>query len=94
MSEALGVNNANAVVALSPHDELVAKVDSTIERAQRALLTQQHPEGYWQAPLEAHAEMNAEYCKRHYSVCPSNAQRRRLKNSASALTSGAVLVRA
>jgi len=61
MSEALGVNYADGVVALSPHDELVAKVDFTIERARRALLAQQHLEGYWQAALEAHAEMNAEY---------------------------------
>src|SRR5260370_15805517 len=61
MSQARGANNADAVVALSPHDELVAKVDFTIDRARRALLAQQHPEGYWQAALEAHAEMNAEY---------------------------------
>jgi squalene-hopene/tetraprenyl-beta-curcumene cyclase len=54
-------NTADAVVALSRHDELVARVDSTIERARRALLALQHPEGYWQAALEAHAEMNAEY---------------------------------
>ena len=60
MSQALGVNDADVVVAPSRH-ELVAKVDFTIERAQRALLAQQHPEGYWQAALEAHAEMNAEY---------------------------------
>jgi hypothetical protein len=51
MSEALEVNNADAVAAFSPHDELVAKVDFTIERARRALLAQQHPEGYWQAAL-------------------------------------------
>ena len=55
------MNNTDIVVALPRHDELVARVDSTIERAQRALLAQQHPEGYWQAALEAHAEMNAEY---------------------------------
>jgi squalene-hopene/tetraprenyl-beta-curcumene cyclase len=61
MSQALRVNSADAAVALSRRDELVAKVDFTIERAQRALLAQQHPEGYWQAALEAHAEMNAEY---------------------------------
>jgi squalene-hopene/tetraprenyl-beta-curcumene cyclase len=55
------VNNVDAVVALSRHDELVARVDLTIDRAQRALLAQQHPEGYWQGALEAHAEMNGEY---------------------------------
>src|SRR5262249_53562113 len=42
-------------------DEFAARVDIAIDRAQRALLAQQHPEGYWQAALEANAEMNAEY---------------------------------
>jgi squalene-hopene/tetraprenyl-beta-curcumene cyclase len=45
----------------SPRDEFSAKVDYTIAEAQRALLQQQHPEGYWLAALEANAEMNAEY---------------------------------
>jgi hypothetical protein len=62
MSQAIGSNNADAVVALSPRDEPVAKkLDFTIDRAQRALLAQQHPEGYWQGALEVNAEMNAEY---------------------------------
>jgi squalene-hopene/tetraprenyl-beta-curcumene cyclase len=47
--------------AAAPRDEFAAKVDHTIGEAQRALLQQQHPEGYWQAALEANAEMNAEY---------------------------------
>ena len=42
-------------------DEFAAKVDFAIDRAQRALLAQQHREGYWQQALEANAEMNAEY---------------------------------
>ncbi|HXD91345.1 MAG TPA: squalene--hopene cyclase [Candidatus Binataceae bacterium] len=42
-------------------DEFSAKVDFTIGRAQQSLIRQQHPEGYWQAALEANAEMNAEY---------------------------------
>jgi hypothetical protein len=58
MGQALGVNDADAVVPLSRHDELAAKVRFMIDRAQRALLAQQHPEGYWQAALEANAEMN------------------------------------
>ena len=33
MSEVRGVNNADVVVAFSPLDELVAKIDYTIERA-------------------------------------------------------------
>jgi squalene-hopene/tetraprenyl-beta-curcumene cyclase len=47
--------------APAPRDEFAAKLDHTIGEAQRALLQQQHPEGYWQAALEANAEMNAEY---------------------------------
>src|SRR3984893_38597 len=61
MDQALRVINADFVVTISRHDELVAKVDFMIDRAQLALLAQQHPEGYWQAPLEMNAEMNAEY---------------------------------
>ena len=61
MGQTLGLINADFAVTLSRHDELVAKVDILIDRAQRALLAQQHPEGYWQAALEVNAEMNAEY---------------------------------
>jgi len=50
-----------AIGAAAPRDEFAAKVDHTIGEAQHALLQQQHPEGYWQAALEANAEMNAEY---------------------------------
>jgi squalene-hopene/tetraprenyl-beta-curcumene cyclase len=42
-------------------DEFAARTDHTIERAQRSLLALQKEEGYWQAPLEANGEMNAEY---------------------------------
>ncbi len=58
MSEAIG--GQPAAVANS-RDEFSAKVDFTIERAQQALIREQHPEGFWQAALEANAEMNAEY---------------------------------
>ena len=37
------------------------KIDFTIDRAQRRCSRSSMPEGYWQAPLEANAEMNAEY---------------------------------
>ncbi len=37
------------------------RLDQVISRAQQALLRLQKPEGYWHAPLEANAEMNAEY---------------------------------
>jgi squalene-hopene/tetraprenyl-beta-curcumene cyclase len=46
---------------LGSRDEFSAKVDFTIDRAQQALIREQHPEGFWQAALEANAEMNAEY---------------------------------
>jgi len=59
MSQAIEIGNT--AIAMSPHDEFVAKVDYTIDRAQRALLALQTPEGYWHAPLEANAEMNAEF---------------------------------
>src|SRR3984893_6276705 len=61
MGQALGPVNADIVATSSRHDELVARVDRLIDRAQHALLAQQHPEGYWQTALEANAEMNAEY---------------------------------
>jgi squalene-hopene/tetraprenyl-beta-curcumene cyclase len=65
MSEALDIANgyalAPAQIAPSPHDEFAAKIHATIDRAQRALIKHQHPEGYWQAALEANAEMNAEF---------------------------------
>ena len=32
-----------------PHDESVAKLDFTIDRAQRSLIALQKAEGYWQA---------------------------------------------
>src|SRR5277367_4427839 len=59
MSQAIEIGNT--AVAMSPHDEFVAKIDYTVERAQRSLLELQKPEGYWHAPLEANAEMNAEF---------------------------------
>jgi len=40
--------------------DFAARLDGVIERAQKALIALQRPEGYWQAPLEANAEMNAE----------------------------------
>jgi squalene-hopene/tetraprenyl-beta-curcumene cyclase len=59
MTQAIEIRHT--AVARSPHDEFVAKIDHTVDRAQRALLALQKPEGYWHAPLEANAEMNAEF---------------------------------
>ena len=42
-------------------DEFLAGVDWSIDRARDSLLDLQHPEGYWNAPLEAPAQMNAEF---------------------------------
>jgi squalene-hopene/tetraprenyl-beta-curcumene cyclase len=40
---------------------LEARVAQTIARAEAWLLAEQHPSGYWQAPLEANVTMEAEY---------------------------------
>ena len=61
MSELSQAVSEPLVSAIDPQNEAMAKVDYTIERAQRSLIEQQHAEGYWQAPLEANAEMNAEF---------------------------------
>ena len=63
MTQAIEIGNTAVAMSndQSPHDEFVAKIDYTVDRAQRALLDLQKPEGYWHAPLEANAEMNAEF---------------------------------
>jgi squalene-hopene/tetraprenyl-beta-curcumene cyclase len=43
------------------HDEFVTSVRWAIERARRSLLELQYPAGYWNAALEANAQMNAEF---------------------------------
>ena len=42
-------------------DEFLATLDLTVTRAQESLLALQHPRGYWNAALEAPAQMNAEF---------------------------------
>ena len=49
------------ISGLSRPSEFEARVDWVIERAARSLLELQAPEGYWNAPLEANAQMNAEF---------------------------------
>lgn len=46
---------------LPARGDFAVRLDSSIESAQRSLVALQHPAGYWQAPLEANAEMNAEF---------------------------------
>jgi squalene-hopene/tetraprenyl-beta-curcumene cyclase len=62
-------------------DEFTAKVDFTIGRAQQLLIKQQHAEGFWQAPLEANAEMNAEFIifNRFMEIAPDPALDAKLK---------------
>src|SRR5438105_14483132 len=60
MGEAAEITTSLAA-GLAPRDEYGARLTFAIERAQQSLLDRQHPEGYWQAPLEANGEMNAEY---------------------------------
>jgi squalene-hopene/tetraprenyl-beta-curcumene cyclase len=62
MSEALAqLENGEVIQPSILRDESLAKLNFTIDRAQRSLLALQHPAGYWHAALEANAEMNAEY---------------------------------
>ncbi len=41
--------------------DFTAHLDHSIDRARRSLLELQSPQGYWNAPLEAPAQMNAEF---------------------------------
>jgi squalene-hopene/tetraprenyl-beta-curcumene cyclase len=59
MTQAIEI--ASPAIAISPRDEFAGKIDYTIDRAQQSLIALQKPEGYWHAPLEANAEMNAEF---------------------------------
>ncbi len=61
MNQIAEIDSHAAPLASGPHDEFAAKIDYTIDRAQRSLLALQHPEGYWHGALEANAEMNAEF---------------------------------
>jgi len=57
----VAVSDRGAAAEFAPGGEFGAKLTFTVERAQRWLLERQHPEGYWQAALEANGEMNAEF---------------------------------
>src|SRR5258705_10901201 len=59
MTQAIEI--ASPAIAISPRNEFAGKIDYTIDRAQHSLIALQKPEGYWHAPLEANAEMNAEF---------------------------------
>jgi squalene-hopene/tetraprenyl-beta-curcumene cyclase len=61
MSQLAEVVSETLTAPVSLREEALAKLDYAIERAQRSLIDKQHAEGYWHAPLEANAEMNAEF---------------------------------
>lgn len=61
MGAAFGTGVKRQRLVVSAHDEFVAKVDWAIERARHSLLELQDRQGYWGAPLEANAQMNAEF---------------------------------
>jgi squalene-hopene/tetraprenyl-beta-curcumene cyclase len=61
MNQAVEFENIQSTPSAIARDEFAAKVDFTIDRAQRALVALQHAEGYWHGSLEANAEMNAEF---------------------------------
>jgi squalene-hopene/tetraprenyl-beta-curcumene cyclase len=80
MNDVAGTSR-DAAAGRSPRDEFGAKLALIIERAQRWLLDRQHPEGYWQAALEANGEMNAEFIifNRFMGVEPDSALDAKLK---------------
>lgn len=41
--------------------DLAARLDAAIARSHTAFIRQQHPEGFWHAPLEANVSMDAQY---------------------------------
>ncbi len=61
MSQIVETDFPAQAAPIASRDEFAAKIDFTIDRAQRSLIAAQYPEGYWHAPLEANAEMNAEF---------------------------------
>lgn len=61
MSAALHAHFTVPTRAEPRRSEFIDHVDWTISRARRSLIDLQSPEGYWNAPLEANAQMNAEF---------------------------------
>ncbi len=53
--------NGQTAAETGAAQDFSARLDGAIGRAQRSLVALQRPEGFWQAPLEANAEMNAEF---------------------------------
>jgi len=80
MSETIQIDGAAAGVAAVTNGQLGLRLDQVISRAQQSLLKLQKPEGYWHAPLEANAEMNAEYVIfTHFMDCVDPQEEAKLK---------------
>jgi len=61
MSDIIQAENFAASAIDSAPADFPTRLDRAIDRAQRSLLSLQHARGYWHAPLEANAQMNAEF---------------------------------
>src|ERR1019366_4897590 len=61
MSAGFQIGAGREQATYSHRDEFRAGLDWTIDRARSSLLALQHTEGYWDAALEAPAQMNAEF---------------------------------
>jgi squalene-hopene/tetraprenyl-beta-curcumene cyclase len=69
--------------ALGPRpDDLDARLDDAIRRAQERALRMQHADGYWHAPLEACVGMDAQYiiCNRFLGRHPAETEQRLVAN--------------
>src|SRR5262245_55910131 len=80
MSETVQIESLPQAPLEVANGQFGLRLDQVIGRAQQALIALQHPEGYWHAPLEANAEMNAEYVIfTHFMDCVDPEQEARLK---------------
>ncbi len=61
LGEAVAQANGEAKTVADERASFKAQLDEVVERARRALIAAQHPEGYWMFPLTANAQMNAEF---------------------------------
>ena len=61
MSAGFQIGSGREQATYSRRDEFLTGLDWAIQRARGSLLAVQHPEGYWNAALEAPAQMNAEF---------------------------------
>jgi squalene-hopene/tetraprenyl-beta-curcumene cyclase len=80
MSETTQIESAAEQRVETTNGQLGLRLDQVISRAQQSLLKLQSPQGYWNAPLEANAEMNAEYIIfTHFMECVDPQEEAKLK---------------